>query len=197
MHLPSARAAVDLSEPWSGVDATDAPAYRKTIKAGLAEYDALHFEEARNLFQHAHSISPNARTFRGIGMASFELRDYVLAVRNLSAALRDKRKPLSAEQRTQTQDLLDRSRMFVDVYTLTISPAEASVIIDGRAPEFEPDQTLLLGFGSHTLEARAPGMADRSLPIIVRGGERKELTVTLAPAAAAGGSRRKPKWPRW
>jgi hypothetical protein len=187
MFLPSARAADNLSEPWSGADATDAPAYRRTIKEGLAEYDALHFEEARSLFRRAHSISPNARTFRGVGMASFELRDYVLAVHNLSAALRDKRKPLSAEQRTQTQALLDRSRMFVDEYTLTVSPAKASVIIDGRAPEFEPDRTLLLGFGSHTLEARAPGMADRSLPIIVRGGERRELSVTLAPAAVAGG----------
>jgi len=32
--------------------------YRKAIKEGLAEYDALHFEEARSLFRRAHEISP-------------------------------------------------------------------------------------------------------------------------------------------
>jgi hypothetical protein len=179
MFLQSARAADSL-------DATDEPAYRKAIKQGLAEYKALHFEEARSLFRRAHSISPSARTFRGMGMTSFELRDHVSAVRNLSAALQDKRKPLSAEQRMDTQDLLDRSRRFVDLYRLTVSPPDARVLIDGHAPEFEPDGTLLFSSGTHTLDASAPGMAVRSLSINVRGGERKELSVTLEPALAGG-----------
>ena len=105
-------------------------------------------------------------------------------MRNLGAALRDKRKPLSAEQRQHTQELLDRGRMFVDVYTLKVSPPNARVLVDGRAPEFEADGTLLLGFGPHTLEASARGMVVRSLPINVRGGERKDLSVTLEPMAA-------------
>lgn len=186
MFLPTAHAAGRLAQSRPVPDATEEPAYRRTIEEGLAEYDARHFEEARSLFRRAHEISPNARTFRGIGMTSFELRDYVSAVRNLSAALQDKRKPLSPEQHKHTQDLLDRSRMFVDVYTLTVSPREARVIIDGHAPEFEPDGTLIFGFGTHTVEASARGMAVRSFPVSVRGGERKELTVTLERASTAG-----------
>jgi hypothetical protein len=174
-----------MTEP--AADVADDPAYRKAIKEGLAEYLALHFEEARSLFRRAHRISPNARTFRGIGMTSFELRDYVAAVRNLSAALKDNRKPLSSEQRKHAQDLLDRSRMLVDVYTLTVSPRDARVLIDGRAPELDGDGMLLLGVGLHNLEASAPGMTIRSLPINVRGGERKELSVTLERAFVAGG----------
>ena len=108
----------------------------------------------------AHEINPNARTLRSIGMASFELRDYVSALRALSAALVETRKPLSLDQRTHAQGLLERSRMYVGIYTLKISPADARVLIDGRAPDSEPDGTVLLGFGSH-------------------GGERKELAVTL------------------
>lgn len=187
VFLPTARAADRPAQSRSVADASDDPAYRKTIEEGLAEYDARHFEEARSIFRRAHEISPNARTFRGIGMTSFELRDYVSAVRNLSAALQDQRKPLTAEQRKNTQALLDRSRMFVDVYTLTVSPKDARVIIDGHAPEFEPDGTLVFGFGTHTVEASASGMAVRSFPINVRGGERKELSVTLerAPVASA------------
>jgi hypothetical protein len=163
----------------------DEPAYRKAIEAGLAECDALHFEEARSLFRRAHEISPNARTFRGIGMTSFELRDYVSAVQNLSAALNDLRKPLSAQQRKHTQDLLDRSHIFVDVYKLTVSPRDSRVLTDGAAPEFEPDGTLMFGLGPHTIEVRAQGMTARSLTIDVHGGERKELSITLERESAA------------
>jgi hypothetical protein len=153
--------------------------YRTTLKDALAEYDANHFEEARILFRRAHEINPNARTFRSIGMASFELRDYVAAVRALSAALMETRKPLSAEQRSHAQGLLERSRMYVDIYALKISPADARVLIDGRAPDPEPDGTVLLGFGSHNLEVSKPGFVLRTMTVNVRGGERKDLAMTL------------------
>jgi len=182
--LRGAQAASGPAEP--AADGNDDAAYRKIIKDGVAEYEAHRFEEARNLFRRAHRISPNARTFRGIGMTSFELRDYVSAFRNLSAALRDQRKPLSAEQRQETQDLLDRSGLFVGVYTLTASPHRARVTIDGHTPEFEHDGKLLFGFGRHSLEASAQGMATRSLLIDVRGGERTNLLLTLEPVSAAG-----------
>ena len=185
MFLPTAHADDRVAEKGSTADAADEPAYRKTIEEGLAEYDARHFEEARILFRRAHQISPNARTFRGMGMTSFELRDYVSAVHNLAGALREVRRPLSAEQRKHTQDLLDRSRIFVDVYKLTVSPKDSRVLIDGHAPEFESDGTLMFGFGQHTIEVRAQGMVARTLPVDVRGGERKELSVTLEPEAAA------------
>jgi hypothetical protein len=185
MFPQPARAADKTGDAGGASDATEDPAYRKAIKEGLAEYAALHFEEARSLFQRAHDITPNARTFRGIGMTSFELRDYVAAVRNLSAALKDSRKPLSAEQRKNAEDLLERSRLLVDVYSLTVSPRNARVLIDGRAPEYDDDGTLLLDVGQHNLEVSAPGMLVRSLPITVRGGERKELSVTLERTAVA------------
>ena len=53
------------------------------IGDAVAEYDAGHFQEARALFRQAHEKSPTARTLRGIGMCSFELRDYVEAARAL------------------------------------------------------------------------------------------------------------------
>ena len=179
------RASNGLTDSGSAIDTTDDPAYRKIIKEGVAEYEAHHFEEARSLFRRAHEISPNARTFRGIGMASFELRDYISAIRNLVPALRDKRKPLSPEQSKDAQDLLDRSLLFVGVYTLTVAPRNARLIIDGHAPEFEPDGTLLFSFGKHTLEASALGREIFSLTFDVRGGERKNLPVTLRKAQTA------------
>jgi hypothetical protein len=160
-------------------DGKEDPRYHDTLRDALAEYDAHHFEEARILFRRAHDLNPNARTLRSIGMASFELRDYVAAVRALSASLVDARKPLNPEQRAHVQGLLERSRMFVSAYTLKISPAEAQVLIDGRAPELEADGTLLLGFGAHNLEVRKSGFLLRTFSVNVRGGERKELAMTL------------------
>ena len=58
------------------------------IGDAVAEYDAGHFQEARALFRQAHDKSPTARTLRGIGMCSFEMRDYVEAARALGASLR-------------------------------------------------------------------------------------------------------------
>ena len=167
-----ARAADESS---SGDDAK----YRATLKEALAEYDANHFEEARILFRRAHELNPNARTLRSIGMASFELRDYVAALRALTAALVETRKPLNAEQRAHAQGLLEKSRMFVDVYTLRVTPADARVLLDGRPLDQEPDGTILLGFGNHTVEASKPNYTTRALPVNVRGGERKDLAMTL------------------
>jgi hypothetical protein len=161
------------------VDEGESPAYRKTIKDGVTEYEAHRFEEARSLFRRAHQISPSARTFRGMGMASFELRDYVSAIRNLSGALRDTRKPLSDEQRKHAQELMDRSSLFVDVYAIKVTPRNARVIVDGHAPEVEPDGSLLFAFGRHSIEISAPGMELQTMRIDVRGGERKTVNIAL------------------
>jgi hypothetical protein len=157
----------------------DDGAYRVLIGDALSEYDAHHYEEARSLFRRAHQINPNARTLRGIGIASFDLRDYVAAARALSDSLAETRKPLTAEQRVHAQGLLERCRAFIDVYTLKVMPADARVLLDGRLPDFEPDGTVLVGLGTHNLEVSKPGYMLRAFPITVRGGEHKDLAVTL------------------
>src|SRR6185369_1334355 len=74
----------------------ETPQYRGLLSEAVAEYDARRYEEARALFRRAHDLSPNARTLRGIGMASFELREYVEALRALEGSLVDQRRPLRA-----------------------------------------------------------------------------------------------------
>ena len=84
------------------------------IGDAVAEYDAGHFQEARALFRQAHESPPTARTLRGIGMCSFELRDYVEATRSLGASLRDTRRPLTERSRNGTRRLLlARAHTFV------------------------------------------------------------------------------------
>src|SRR6185295_14720316 len=84
-----ARGAADHEAPESGDQAA-----RALLARAIAEYDAGRFLEARALFRRAQQESPSARTLRGIGMASFELRDYVAASRALGMSLKETRHPL-------------------------------------------------------------------------------------------------------
>jgi len=189
---------------WAADKADDAANTAVPVLIGdaVAEYDAGRYEEARALFRLAHEKQPTARTLRGIGMASFEMRDYIEATRALAASLRDQRRPLTAEQRKHAQALLARAETFVGQFSLKLSPASLSVFVDGRPAMLEGDGSLLLPLGRHELSVRCATCSpnERQLPVDVVGGEKKSLELTLAlatappatadttGAAAAGGS---------
>jgi hypothetical protein len=178
---PTAQAADATSPPDPSTPAAE------LIGDAVGEYDAGHYEEARALFRRAHEKAPTARTLRGIGMASFELRDYVEATRALSAALEEKRRPLTDEQRQQVQGLLARAEAFVGHFALRLAPADALVLVDGRPTTREPDGSLLVAFGHHQITARCSACAppQKDVEVDVVGGERKELELKLALAVTA------------
>jgi hypothetical protein len=169
----TARAADDDSTPISVL-----------IGDAVAEYEAGHYQEARALFRQAHEKSPTARTLRGIGMASFELRDYVEATRALTASLRDTRRPLTAEQKRHAEALLARAHTFVGRFNMKLKPAGSSLFVDGHPAELEPDGILLLAFGRHQLSLRCStcSPAEKDEDINVAGGERREIELALGPA---------------
>jgi hypothetical protein len=154
------------------------------IGDAVAEYDAGHYQEARALFRQAHERQPTARTLRGIGMCSFELRDYVEASRNLSASLREQRRPLTSEQKRHAEALLTRANTFIGRFTMTIKPENASLFVDGHPAEIEPEGLLLLAFGRHQLSLRCPSCApaEKEETVDVAGGEHKTVELVLAPA---------------
>jgi hypothetical protein len=154
------------------------------IGDAVAEYDAGHFQEARALFRQAHDKVPTARTLRGIGMASFELRDYVEAARALGASLRDQRRPLTPEQKRHAEALLARANTFVGRFTVKIKPESASLFVDGRPADVEPDGVVLLAFGRHQLSLRCASCApaEKDEDVEVSGGEHKTIELALAPA---------------
>jgi len=154
------------------------------IGDAVAEYDAGHFQEARALFRQAHEKSPTARTLRGIGMCSFELRDYVEAARALGASLRDQRRPLTSEQKKHAEALLARAHTFIGRYTVHVKPANASLFVDGHPAELEPDGIMLLPFGRHQLSLRCASCspAEKEEDLEVAGGEHKEIQLALAEA---------------
>jgi pyruvate/2-oxoglutarate dehydrogenase complex dihydrolipoamide acyltransferase (E2) component len=173
----------------AGVAADDTSAeYRELIEQALSEFKHKNWPEARVLFRRAHELSPNARTLRGMGVVSYEMRDYVHAVLELSSALTDPRQPLNDAQRKECENLLGRSRTFVGAYALKLEPSQAEVSLDGSPLLRDAEGRVLVSFGEHTLRAAAPGYQDTTSHLSVQGGEQGELRIVLyrpQPAAAA------------
>jgi hypothetical protein len=201
MHTTSsfAKAALVLALIAISVDARAAPpvaserespekqTYRLLIRDATAEYDAHHFEEARSLFRRAHEIEPSARTWRGMGMASFELRDYVKSLRALEASLVDSRLPLVGAERDEAQGLAERARIFVGRFVIHLSPKEAVLRVDDAQTTLDDGDILMLESGRHVVTAVAVDRRSETREINVVGGERHELSINLPPMPAPEG----------
>lgn len=152
--------------------------YRAAIDEAISEFAAHRFEEARTLFLRAHGILPNARTLRGLGLADFELRDYVACVQHLDAALRSEAKPLEGELRTEAEALRTRAAGFVGRLTLRARPEASRLLVDGAQADW-PVAPLLLSLGTHTLELFAAGYEPERRSLLTVGGEARTLDVVF------------------
>jgi len=153
--------------------------YRDVVARAVSEFGARRWAEARALFLQAHAMWPSARTFRTLGMTSFELRSYARALQELQAALDDPRRPLPDDQRHQVSQLLDQTRAFVGTYRVRLVPAGASLLVDGAPRALGQDGVLLLEVGSHELIARAPGHTESRRRLDVQGHEDEQLVIEL------------------
>ncbi len=155
---------------------------QSTIRRALEEFDARRWEEARTLFRRAHEMEPSARTLRAIGMASFELLDYVSAIAAFEEALTETHRSLDTAQRAEVQRLLSDARTFVASYALELTATTATITVDG-APAVIRDGMLLLNAGAHEVRTEAEGFEPDVARVHARGGISGALRVELRPAA--------------
>jgi tetratricopeptide (TPR) repeat protein len=160
--------------------------YRAAIERGLEEYQLENFQEARDQFQRAHALYPNARTLRGLGLTAFELRNYVEAESYLASALEAPTKPLEGKLRDETIAMLERARSYVGGVVLHLTPKNAAVSIDGIRGTQTADM-LRLDIGDHVLEFHAEGFLAERRAVRVQGGQTETLEVALSRLPAAGG----------
>jgi tetratricopeptide (TPR) repeat protein len=165
----------------NAASAQDEAEYDRVVRAAVVEFDAGSWQEARALFRRAHDLNPSARTWRGLGLTSFELRRYVDAIAELEAALADPRKPLTQKQREEVSRLLSRARQYVSVYRVKVAPDGAEVLVDGAPAELAEGQ-LFLDPGQHTVVVRAPGYEEARKDLRVDAGAQDELTIELTVA---------------
>jgi len=169
--------------PVEAVAGEETPEYKQAISQALEEYGLQHYEESRSLFEKAHSLDPNARTLRGLGMVEFELRHYVAAEGYLEASLKSTKKALTEEQRTAVKDLLARTKQFIAKYELAVEPQAPEgmrVELDGKPVQWEDNAPLSVEAGEHVLRVSAPNSETREVHLDVKGGEQQTLRIELA-----------------
>lgn len=149
--------------------------YAQVIQEALVEFDAGNYGEARVMFEQAHALRPSARTLRGMGMTSFELKEYVRSEQELNAALVDLRQPLTAAQRKEALALLLRLERYIGKLDVRADPASATVTLDGRAISGETKVDL----GRHNLTAQADGHQTLTREISVEGGKTQLVELKL------------------
>ena len=163
----------------------DPQRYQTAIQNALSEFQSGRFEEARAFFRQAHREIPNPRTLRGIGMASYELRDYVDAYRALSRALSfgPSDRDLTPEHRASASQLLERTRMLIGTVEV---PPQARVRVDGEDYLVEPGSHVVVSLGEHRIAVLLPDGRQGMQQVQVIGGETIAWSAPLVPGGRAG-----------
>jgi hypothetical protein len=154
--------------------------YKDLIAKGLQEYQLGHWSEARVFFTDAHTLWPNARTFRGLGMTCYEARSYVEAIGFLEQALVNQTQPLTPKLSEEARNILDQARRFVSELRLELEPSSASVTLDDKPLSSRDHGPVLLDPGEHQLDVSAAGYRPVHRTVIAQGGQPVHAHVQLS-----------------
>lgn len=155
--------------------------YQRAVRDALQEYRIANFAEAYALFERAHQLLPSARTWRCLGMSSFELRQYVRAEVELRSALEDSRQQLTSAQRSEVTELLERVAQYVATLEVIAAPSSAVVTLDGHPMAGKVNVNL----GEHELVVRADGYQPVQRQLDLQGGKSTTLEIELLALATA------------
>lgn len=155
--------------------------YKQLVNDALREYERGHFSEAKAFFAQAHALWPNARSLRGLGMSSYELRSYVEAIDHFEAALRSTERPLTPEMKAEVTQLLSHARAFITRVELHLTPANAEVRVDTHPARRDDKGLLLLDPGIHELVVEADQYMPATRSIRADGNETLSFNITLRP----------------
>lgn len=164
-------------------DAPERSTYERLVDEALAEFDAGHYEEALSAFEQAFKEKPSARALRGVAKALFELRAYVRCVATIDRALASDVDPLPENLRADLDGLKERALRFVGEASIEVTPASASLLLDGRA--VAAGDPVKLEVGAHTVEASAPDHQSQTRRFEVHGRETTKVSIALEPIRVA------------
>ncbi|MBK8696262.1 MAG: tetratricopeptide repeat protein [Deltaproteobacteria bacterium] len=148
----------------------------------------VHFDRAVDLFEsgdargalaefeRAYQLTGRASVLYNIGASYQALHDYpraIDALRRYVASTEGRSTP----QRDLAMRALSQMEPLVAHLRVVREPADATVLLDGRA--LESDRATV-GPGAHVLTASAPGRESRQVEVTVVSGDEREVTLALA-----------------
>jgi hypothetical protein len=167
----SAQNHVDVDTPSTSAD------YDKVLDRAVDAFEAQDYARARELFEQAYVIRPNARVLRGLGISALHLERFTVAKRELTEALRESKQPLTANQRDGVTELLSWMQLNLGTLHLRLQPAKAHVLLDD-----EPiaGTELLMNPGAHRVFVSSDGFTSQEHELEIAAGQDKTLEVALS-----------------
>lgn len=153
---------------------------RKHFMRGLELIREDAFAAAIIEFETADQLSPNYKVLYNIGMAHVALGQAVEALEALQQYLERGGSRIPQERRLTVADEIARQKDRTGQLTVTVSPPDATIRVDGR--EQAAAHPIRLGIGEHTVEATRDDHGTSRRRVKVFAGSKQTLSLTLAPA---------------
>jgi tetratricopeptide (TPR) repeat protein len=157
---------------------------KEQFQAGVAAYEAQRYGDALTHFQEAYRIKPHPLVRVNMANCYDRLGKPLLAIFHFERFLEES--DPNAPQTKEVNDALRVLRGKIGEVTLRITPDGASVAIDNgerrRAPILEP---IRLEAGTHGVEVSLAGYRTEKRDIVLEGGQRSDVEITLERATGA------------
>jgi hypothetical protein len=154
---------------------------RQMAGEGFTAYKAGEFDKALGLFQQAKQLYPSAQILRMTGYSELALERWEKSAATLEAALASTVGPLSADDKKDVQDQLNKALAHLGTVDVTSRVDGATVSIDDGPDKTLPlDKPVRLLEGKHHFTVRAPDHLDATDEIKVEGGKAASLAIDPA-----------------
>lgn len=159
-----------------------ATAAAELFQEALRDYDRGDLETAIAKLKRAQSSAPHPTVLYNLAQFLEAAGHYGEALRSFEQYLTMLGPKVEPARAQLVQAKLKALRQQVAPVRFEVSPPQASVRVDGQ--EVEPSSELLLGPGTHQLEASLAGFEPAKLELNAIGGEAQRIVVRLKPVEA-------------
>jgi hypothetical protein len=159
---------------------------KEAYKQAQEKFDANDFAAALPLFQQADQLYPGAAPKHKVAVCLDKLGRVPEAIASYRAFIDSNPGDKYADRIAESQRrIMELEATIPAVVTVRVGPPEAataplSITVDGVAAQ---GPELRLTAGQHQVVVSAPGYQPYTEVVTVRGGERRDMAVTLVPAA--------------
>lgn len=149
---------------------------------GMAMFNERRYGEARQVFEEVVRREPTPQRWYAFGMAARNVSRYTQAIDAFEHFLAAPPANATPELLTEVRGHIAEMRQHLGTLTLTVTPATATPLLDGR-PLALPTERVVLDPGAHVLEITVADHRPERREFSVDSGATVTLQITLAPVA--------------
>lgn len=178
-----------VTPPVAPKQASDVDAARAHLLQGTALYNDGNYSGALAEFTESYRLNPDPVLLNNLGSTQQQLFRYPEAIDSYQRYL-DASPALPPAIRTRTQQIIGEMKALLADVTLEISPAGATITVDGRPAGTTPlAKPIQIAAGTHAIEVTAEGYTPQKQDLMVSAGVPIALKVALVVIPKTGKAR--------